>query len=168
VLVALGLAFPALFLRELARPAPRPDLVRSVTATGCGVMAVAATGLWVTGGRTAHFLDLAAVAGCAGAAACLVIGLSRILKTTRRDEADALAGVVGAALAGCAASFAVGTPWFAGLAVGAACGVAPGALWLVGAPRKVFSGRFATRDLALGALPLAVAAVPVWAAQLMR
>ncbi|MDR2348830.1 MAG: hypothetical protein LBD90_09530, partial [Bifidobacteriaceae bacterium] len=41
VLIAVALGFPAVFVRELARPAPRPELVRSVTATACGVMAVA-------------------------------------------------------------------------------------------------------------------------------
>jgi hypothetical protein len=62
----------------------------------------------------------------------------------------------------------VGTPWWAGAGVGAACGVAPGALWLVGEARSVFRADLQLRDAALIALPVAVASVPVWAAQLMR
>jgi hypothetical protein len=167
VLVAVGLGFPAAFVRELARPAPRPDLVRSVTATACGVMAVAATGLWVVAARLDHFQDLAIVAGCGTTAACLALGLSELLPAWRA-EAGAGAGVVLAAAAGAAISGAVGTPWWAAAGVAAACGVAPGALWLVGEARAVFTAGPRLRDAALIALPLAVASVPVWAAQLMR
>jgi hypothetical protein len=168
VLVALGLGFPAAFIRELARPAPRPELVRSVTATACGVMAVAVCGLWVTAAQSAHFEDLAVTAAFGITAACLTIGLSQILKTRWRAEAGAAAGVLLAAAGGASISFVVGTSWWAAAGVAAACGVAPGALWLVGEAHSVFSGRARWRDAALIALPVAVAAVPVWAAQLMR
>ncbi|MDR3106711.1 MAG: hypothetical protein LBU05_00720, partial [Bifidobacteriaceae bacterium] len=48
VLVAVALGFPAVFVRELTRPAPRLELVRSIAATTAGVVAVAAVGLWVS------------------------------------------------------------------------------------------------------------------------
>jgi hypothetical protein len=168
VLVALGLGFPAVFARELARRAPRPDLVRSVAATACGVMAVAVCGLWVTAAQAAQFQDLAFAAACGIAAACLALGLSEVLAAPWRGEAGAAGGVVLAAAAGAAVSFGVGTPWWAAAAVAAACGVAPGALWLVGEAHRVFDGPPRWRDAALTMLPLAVAAAPVWAAQLMR
>jgi hypothetical protein len=234
VLVALGCGFPAVFVRELARPAPRADLVRSVAATACGVMALAATGLWVAAAQLKHFLDLAFVAGCGIAAACLAVALSQLL-APRPPAAGpagpagaagagsfgpagaggfgpasaggfgsagaagaggfgpagagglaaagaggdpgtvgvaglvgAAAGVVLAAAAGAAVAGLVGTPWWAAAAVAAACGLAPGALWLVGGQRSVFGGGLGWRDAALLALPVAAAAVPVWAAQLMR
>lgn len=168
VLVAVGLGLPAIFVRELARPAPRADLVRSVAAMAGGVMALAVCGLWVTASRADQFQDLAIVAGCGIAAACLALGLSSLIRADWSFEAGAAGGVVLAAGAGGAVSFGVGTPWWAGVCVAAACGLAPGALWLVSSRRSVFSGRARWRDAALVALPLAVAAVPVWAAQLMR
>jgi hypothetical protein len=168
VLVALGLGFPAVFVRELARPAPRPDLVRSVAATSCGVMAAAVCGLWVSAAQLPYFRDLAIIAGAGVCAACVALGLGMIRQLASRPEISAVVGVVLAGLAGAGLSVVVGTSWWAGLAVAAACAVAPGAIWLVGQTHSVFAGRLRLRDAALLALPLAVAAVPVWAAQLMR
>jgi hypothetical protein len=169
VLVAIALGFPAVFIRELTRPAPRVDLVRSVAGTTCGVMAVAAMGLWVAASGMSHFVDLAILAGCGVAASCLGLGLSRLLPDRPwRMEAGGVLGVVLAAAGGAGVSFLVVTPWWAGCAVAAACGVAPGVVWLVGEPRDVPASRFRLRDLALVTLPLAVASVPVWAAALMR
>jgi hypothetical protein len=168
VLVAVGLGLPACFVRELARPAPRADLVRSVAATACGVMAVAVTALWVAAARSPQFEDLAVAAGCGIAAACLALGLSGLVRAAWAAEVGALLGLALAGAAGAAISFAVGLPWWAGAAVAAACGVGPGALCLAGSAGKVFDGRPRWRDAALVTLPLAVAAVSVWAAGLMR
>ncbi|MDR2567418.1 MAG: hypothetical protein LBC97_15430 [Bifidobacteriaceae bacterium] len=169
VLVAIALGFPAVFVRELTRPAPRPDLVRSVAATTCGVMGVAAMGLWVTTSQMAQFLDLAVLAGVGIAAACLGLGLSRWLPDRPwRTEAGALAGVVLAAAAGAGASFLVVTHWWAGAALAAACAIAPAAVWLVAEPLGITRGGPRWRDAALVTIPLAVAAVPVWAAALIR
>jgi hypothetical protein len=169
VLVAIALGFPAVFIRELTRPAPRPDLVRSVTGLTCGVMAVAAMGLWVTAGAMEHFVDLAVLAGTGVAAACLGLALAGLLPARPwRMEAAAAIGLVLAAACGAGVSALVVTPWWAGCAVAAACGVAPGAVWLVGEPREVSTSKLRLRDLALVTLPLAVASVPVWAAALMR
>jgi hypothetical protein len=169
VLVAIALGFPAVFVRELTRPAPRDDLVRSVSGTTCGVIAVAAMGLWVTAGRMEHFLDLAVLAGVGIATACLVLGLSRLLPDRPwRPEAGALAAPVIAAGGGAAASLLVVTHWWAGAAVAAACAVAPAAIWLLGDPKGLGEGPPRWRDAALATLPLAVAAVPVWTAALIR
>ncbi|MDR1442355.1 MAG: hypothetical protein LBJ02_08225 [Bifidobacteriaceae bacterium] len=169
VLVAIALGFPAVFIRELSRPAPRPDLVRSVAGTTCGVMAVAAMGLWVSAGDMQHFVDLAILAGTGVAVSCLALGLNRLLPAHGwRVEVAAISGFALAACAGAGAAFLVSTPWWAGAAVAGACGVAPGAVWMVSESRGAASGRFRLRDAALVTLPLAVASVPVWAAALMR
>jgi hypothetical protein len=167
VLVAIALGFPAVFLRELARPAPREDLVRSVTGTTCGVVAVAAMGLWVTAGVMEHFVDLAIEAGTGIAAACLGIGLGR-LAPRWKGEIGAGLGLLLAVGAGAGVSFLVVTPWWAGAAVAAVCAVAPGGLGLIGESRSVLAARLSLSDAAVFTLPLAVASVPVWAAALMR
>jgi hypothetical protein len=169
VLVAIALGFPAVFARELTRPAPRPELVRSVTGTTAGVIAVAAIGLWVSAERFDQFLDLAVLAGSGIAAAALGLGLSLLAPPGRwRAEIGALASLAAAAGAGAGMSFAVVTHWWAGAAVAAACAVAPGAIWLVGESRPVLTQPWRWGDAALVCLPLAVAAVPVWTAALIR
>ncbi|MDR1635295.1 MAG: hypothetical protein LBS27_10345 [Bifidobacteriaceae bacterium] len=169
VLVAIALGFPAVFVRELTRPAPRPGLVRSVAVTTCGVMAVAAMSLWVTASGGAQFLDLAVLAGVGIAGACLGLGLSRLApERPWRTEVGALAGILLAAGGGAAMAAVVVTHWWAGAAVAAACAVTPGAIWLVAEPRGITEGGPRWRDAALVTIPLAVAAVPVWAAALIR
>ncbi|MDR2113954.1 MAG: hypothetical protein LBO75_01605 [Bifidobacteriaceae bacterium] len=161
VLVAIGLGLPAAFVRELTRPAPRSDLVRSVAGTTCGVMAVAVTSLWVTAAQTAHFEDLAWVAAGGIGSSCLVMAI-------KRSEVMAAVAVAVAAGVGTGLSFLVGTPWWGAAGVAAVCAVAPAALWVAGEGRSILAGRLVLGDLAFLFLPLAVAAVPVWAAQLMR
>jgi hypothetical protein len=169
VLVAIALGFPAVFVRELTRPAPRPDLVRSVTGTTSGVMAVAAMGLWMTASRMEHFEDLAVLGGLGIAAGCLGLGLGRAWPAPSwRALAGALMGLALAGAAGAGGSYLVVTHWWAGAAVAAATGAGAIAVWLVADSRGLAGGPWRWRDAALVALPLAVAAVPVWTAQLIR
>jgi hypothetical protein len=169
VLIAIGLGLPAVFVRELIRPAPREGLIPSVTATTSGVIAVAAFGLWVAAASLEHFLDLATIAGTGITAAGLALALSRFIPSQRwLSELSALACPILAFIAGTGMSFVVAIPWWAGAAVAAISAVAPAGIWLVSSGSGVFNARPHLADAALVTLPLAVAAVPVWAAALMR
>jgi hypothetical protein len=169
VLIASGFGLMAVFVRELARPAPRDDLVQSVAATTSGMIAVAAFGLWLSAASLDHFLDLATIAGTGIGAACVALAGGRFIPwDSWRPEFTALASPAVALLAGTVMAYVVAVPWWAGALVAAVSAVAPAGVWLVSTGSGVFAAKPHLADAALITLPLAVAAVPVWAAALMR
>jgi len=174
VLVALGVGFPLAVVRELARPLPRPGLIRSLTGTSAGLVLVTLAGTYfgVEGGPDQPWV--LALVGTAGlAAACLVLMVG--LPFDRRFSWVPLASLFLALAAGFGAGWGttllVGeVTWWLGGAVGASCALAPGflTLWLASWPARTWAVRPSLRDAALITLPGVVAALPVWAAGLIH
>jgi hypothetical protein len=167
VLLALAVGFPAAFVRELARPAPRGGLVRSVSGTVTGVGLSSLWGLWLPLATPEGTLPLALAAGCgiAGAAVTLV-GVGFLPAFGLRSEVGAAAAVVIGAGCGVLGAILAGAPWWAGAALGGIAAILPAAQDLIASAKPA---RIALRlgDLAVVAVPVAVAALPVWVAAII-
>jgi hypothetical protein len=167
VLLSLGVSFPAAFCRELLRPAPREGLLRSVTGTTAGAVAVALTALWVPVARAPQAQTLALVSALAITGGAVGLVAERWLP--RRKWTPQAATLIAALLGGCggvgAALWGTEINWWVG-AILAALIAAAFAL-----AHPIFAERLpkwlALADLAVMAAPTAAAALPLWAAALI-
>jgi len=170
-LIALGVGFTAAMVRELARPAPRELLVRSVTGTASGIGLVSLLGLYLgswAGGQTPA--ALAVVGACGVAAAVVLAGIGQGLD--RWSWAVPLAtslGVLAGAGAGAAAANWLDLNWWIGGLLGGGVALVPTLLvWWLASPAKTWIKRLSNRDAAIAVLPAVVAAAPVWVAALIN
>ncbi|MDR0944843.1 MAG: hypothetical protein LBM66_01585 [Bifidobacteriaceae bacterium] len=179
VIGVLALGFLVVFVREMARPAPRPGLVVSAGAMSAGVAGVVALSLWpwvldapvgvvlaLIGGVAVAVCWIALTAAGGGAlgetlagsavaawvARCLIVLLA------------AIGGLGGSVLGGRVlwwlGDFDAGVTWWGGALIGLAVGCVMAVLSPV--VRRRTAPRWSLVDLAWLALPLAVAAVPCW------
>jgi hypothetical protein len=191
MLLALAVGFPACVVRELVRPAPRPDLVRSLTATTGGAALTAVIGVWAgvpavatplrdtlasgAGPDWPSGVAMAVVTGCGITGAALALAFGRAWPAgwwgplaSHRVGLAAVLAVLAGAVAGYGGGALGGLTWWVGLCLGAVAGVAPAALWLISAPAPMWRRGLGLADLALVALPVAAVAVPVWAVAMTR
>lgn len=169
-LFALGVGFTAAMVRELARPAPREMLVRSVAGTATGIGLISLLGLYLgawTGGQAPA--ALAVVGACGMAAAVVLAGVGQGLR--RWPWAVPLAaglGVLAGVGAGAAAAYWLDLSWWIGGALGGSVALAPALLvWWLSSPTKTWTSQLTGREAALAVLPVVVAAGPVWVTALI-
>jgi len=169
-LAALGVGFTAAMVRELARPAPRPHLIRSVAGTVSGLGLASLIGLYLgarSGGAIPAALTVAAACGIAAGA--VVAGLGQGLSRWPWVPVAAIGlGILAGAGAGLATASWLDLEWWVSAALGAAGALAPGTLaWWLSNPDKLWSTWLTGRDAALAVLPAILVAPPVWVAALI-
>jgi len=165
-LVALGIGFSLAIMRELIRPAPRQNLIRSVCGTATGLALVSMCGLFL--GVVPESLELA-WAGAIGVAAGGLAALAGQLLAGRPWQWLLMIGL--AVALGVGITWAM-QPWlprtgYITLVLGGVCAFSPPALsaWLDRAGGAWVS-QASARDLAVIVLPTVLAAGPIWMASL--